>query len=213
MIEDLLNISQILQGKLSLNIYSVDLVSIISLVLESVQLTAQAKNIQLHSVLTPNVCLILGDSTRLQQVFWNLLFNAIKFTPAGGRVEIRLKQVDTQAEIQITDTGQGISHDFLPYVFDKFRQADSKTTRKFGGLGMGLAIVKHLVELHGGQVWAESLGEGQGSIFTVRLPLMATQTQTNTNIKQFDNHLILTGIRVLVVDDEVDSKELADFIL
>ncbi len=213
MIEDLLNISQILQGKLSLNSYSVDLVSIISLVLESVQLAAQAKNIQLHSVLTPNVCFVLGDPTRLQQVFWNLLFNAIKFTPAGGSVEIRLEQVDTQAQIQVIDTGQGISHDFLPYVFDKFRQADSKTTRNFGGLGMGLAIVKHLVELHGGQVWAESFGEGQGSTFTVRLPLMTKQTQTNTKIKQFDNRLNLSGIRVLLVDDEVDSKELADFIL
>ncbi|MBD2730843.1 response regulator [Nostoc sp. FACHB-892] len=213
MIEDLLNISQILQGKLNLNIYSVDLVSIISVALESVQLAAQAKNIQMHSVLTPNVCFVLGDPTRLQQVFWNLLFNAIKFTPAGGSVEVRLKQVDTQAQIQVTDTGQGISHDFLPYVFDKFRQADSKTTRNFGGLGMGLAIVKHLVELHGGQVWAESLGEGQGSTFTVRLPLMTKQTQTNINIKQFDNRLNLSGIRVLLVDDEVDSKELADFIL
>ncbi|MBW4423783.1 MAG: response regulator [Nostoc desertorum CM1-VF14] len=213
MIEDLLNISQILQGKLSLNIYSVDLVSIISLALESVQLAAQAKNIQLHSILTSNVCFVLGDPTRLQQVFWNLLFNAIKFTPAGGSVEIRLEQVDTQAQIQVTDTGQGISHDFLPYVFDKFRQADSKTTRSVGGLGMGLAIVKHLVELHGGQVWAESLGEGQGSTFTVRLPLMTKQIQTNINIKQFDNRLNLSGIRVLLVDDEVDSKELADFIL
>ncbi|MEH1826832.1 MAG: response regulator [Nostoc sp.] len=213
MIEDLLNISQILQGKLSLNIYSVNLVSVISLVLESVQLAAQTKNIQLHSVLTPNACFVLGDPTRLQQVFWNLLFNAIKFTPAGGSVEIRLEQVDTQAEIQVTDTGQGISHDFLPYVFDKFRQADSKTSRKFGGLGMGLAIVKHLVELHGGQVRAESFGEGQGSTFTVRLPLMTMQTQTNTNIKEFDHHLNLNGIRVLVVDDEVDSKELAYFIL
>ncbi len=213
MIEDLLNISQILQGKLSLNSYSVDLVSIISLVLESVQLAAQAKNIQLQSVLTSNVCFVLGDPTRLQQVFWNLLFNAIKFTPAGGSVEIRLEQVDTQAQIQVIDTGQGISHDFLPYVFDKFRQADSKTTRNFGGLGMGLAIVKHLVELHGGQVWAESFGEGQGSTFTVRLPLMTKQTQTNTKIKQFDNRLNLSGIRVLLVDDEVDSKELADFIL
>ncbi|MCC5654876.1 response regulator [Nostoc sp. XA013] len=213
MIEDLLNISQILQGKLSLNIYSVDLVSIISLALESVQLAAQAKNIQLHSILTPNVCFVLGDPTRLQQVFWNLLFNAIKFTPTGGSVEVRLKQVDTQVQIQVTDTGQGISHDFLPYVFDKFRQADSKTTRSFGGLGMGLAIVKHLVELHGGQVWAESPGEGRGSTFTVRLPLMTMQTQTNTNIKELDNQLNLSGIRVLLVDDEVDSKELAYFIL
>ncbi|MBW4454075.1 MAG: response regulator [Nostoc indistinguendum CM1-VF10] len=213
MIEDLLNISQILQGKLSLNIYSVDLVSIILLALESVQLAAQAKNIQLHSILTPNVCFVLGDPTRLQQVFWNLLFNAIKFTPAGGSVEVRLKQVDTQVQIQVTDTGQGISHDFLPYVFDKFRQADSKTTRSFGGLGMGLAIVKHLVELHGGQVWAESPGEGRGSTFTVRLPLMTMQTQTNTNIKELDNQLNLSGIRVLLVDDEVDSKELAYFIL
>ncbi|MFN6465625.1 MAG: response regulator [Nostoc sp. DedVER02] len=127
--------------------------------------------------------------------------------------ELVLEQLDTEAEIQVTDTGQGISHDFLPYVFDKFRQADSKTTRKFGGLGMGLAIVKHLVELHGGQVWAESPGEGQGSTFTVKLPLMTMQTETNTNIKQLDNQLNLSGIRVLVVDDDVDSKELADFIL
>lgn len=213
LIEDLLNISQILQGKLSLNIYSVDLVSTITVVVESVQLAAQAKNIQLHSVVTSNTCLVLGDSTRLQQVFWNLLSNAIKFTPAGGRVEIRLEQLETQAQIQVSDTGQGISREFLPYVFEKFRQADSKTTRKFGGLGMGLAIVKHLVELHGGQVWVESLGEEQGSTFTVRLPLMTTQTQANTEIKQSDNYLNLNGVRVLVVDDEIDSQELVTFIL
>ncbi|HEY9803790.1 MAG TPA: ATP-binding protein [Leptolyngbyaceae cyanobacterium] len=212
MIEDLLNVSQILQGKLSLNVSSVDLVAIISQVLENVQLAAQAKNIQLHSVVPSPECFVLGDSTRLQQIFWNLLSNAIKFTPAGGRVEVRLKQVDTQAQIQVTDAGQGISREFLPYVFDKFRQADSKTTRRFGGLGMGLAIVKHLVELHGGQVWAESPGEEQGSTFTVRLPLITMQAAKNRGNKQSAHDLNLNGIRILLVDDEVDSQELASFI-
>lgn len=212
MIEDLLNVSQILHGKLSLNVSSVNLVAIISQVLENVLLAAQAKNIQLHSIVPLHECFVLGDSTRLQQIFWNLLSNAIKFTPAGGCVEVRLEQIDTQVQIQVIDVGLGISRDFLPYVFDKFRQADSRTTRKFGGLGMGLAIVKHLVELHGGQVWAESPGEEQGSTFTVRLPLMTMQAPNNTDNSPSDHDLNLNGIRILLVDDEVDSQELASFI-
>ncbi|YAF98197.1 MAG: response regulator [Nodularia sp. CChRGM 3473] len=213
LIEDLLNVSQILQGKLSLNIYSVNLVSIISAALEIVQLAAEAKKIEIHTVLPENIGLVLGDPTRLQQVVWNLLANAVKFTPIGGRVEIRLEQVDTQAQIQVIDTGQGISSDFLPHVFDYFRQADSKTNRKFGGLGLGLAIVKHLVEMHGGTVWAESPGEGKGATFTVRLPLMTVQPQTIQITEQPSNRLDLSGIQVLVVDDEVDSRELVTFLL
>ncbi|MCC5641027.1 response regulator [Nostoc sp. CHAB 5844] len=213
LIEDLLDISQILRGKLSLNIASVDLVSVISAALETVQLAAQAKAIQLQTTLSPNVGAVLGDPVRLQQVVWNLLSNAVKFTSSGGRVEVRLEQVGRQAQIQVIDTGQGISPEFLPYVFEYFRQADSQTTRRFGGLGLGLAIVKHLVELHGGAVWAASPGEGQGAIFTVRIPLINSQTQLSQNTQQSDIYQELTGIRILVVDDEVDSREVVAFML
>jgi len=213
LIEDLLDISQILRGKLSLNIASVNLQSVISAALETVQLAAQAKGIQIQTTLSPNVGAVLGDPVRLQQVIWNLLSNAVKFTSSGGRVEVRLEQVGRQAQIQVIDTGQGISPDFLPFVFDYFRQADSQTTRRFGGLGLGLAIVKHLVELHGGSVWAASPGEGQGAIFTVRIPLIKNQTQLSQNQEQSDIYQKLTGIRILVVDDEVDSREVVAFML
>ncbi|MBD2437584.1 response regulator [Nostoc sp. FACHB-110] len=213
LIEDLLDISQILRGKLSLNIASVNLESIILSALDTVRLAAQAKSIQLQTNLSADIGTVLGDTVRLQQVIWNLLSNAVKFTAPSGRVEVRLEQVGRQAQIQVIDTGQGISPDFLPYVFDYFRQADSQTTRKFGGLGLGLAIVKHLVELHGGTVWATSPGEGQGAIFTVRVPLIANQNQQSQSAEQFDNYQELTGIRILVVDDEVDSREVVAFIL
>ncbi|ALF52140.1 histidine kinase [Nostoc piscinale CENA21] len=213
LIEDLLDISQILRGKLSLNIAAVDLSSVIAAALETVQLAAQAKDIQIQTTLSPNVGAVLGDTVRLQQVVWNLLSNAVKFTSAGGRVEVRLEQVGRQAQIQVIDTGQGINPDFLPYVFDYFRQADSQTTRRFGGLGLGLAIVKHLVELHGGAVWAASPGEGQGAIFTVRIPLIKNQTQLPQSTEQSDIYQELTGIRILVVDDEVDSREVVAFML
>ena len=297
LIEDLLDVSRILRGKLSLNVCPVNLVTTIEAALETVHLAASAKSIEIKTVYEPNVGQILGDSGRLQQVVWNLLSNAVKFTPSGGRVEVRLSggkglKVDklnveswednlqpstlqpstlqpsnlqpsnlqpsnlqpsnlqpsnlqpsnlqpsnlqpstlqpstlqpsnlqpsnlqlstlqpstSYAQIQVSDTGKGINPDFLPYVFDYFRQENSTTTRLFGGLGLGLAIVRHLVELHGGRVCAESPGEGQGATFTVWLPLMQTQEKTNQESRQSNDSPDLSGIRILVVDDEADMRE------
>jgi PAS domain S-box-containing protein len=179
LIEDLLDVSRILQGKLSLNVTPVTLTSTIQAAMETVRLAAEAKSIQIYTRLEPEVGVVSGDASRLQQVVWNLLSNAIKFTPQGGRVDIRLERIGSQAQITVSDTGKGIQADFLPYVFDYFRQGDSTTTRKFGGLGLGLAIVRHLVELHGGTVQADSPGEGQGATFTVRLPLLLSQLQSD----------------------------------
>jgi len=172
LIEDLLDVSGILQGQLSLNVSAVDLVPIIEAAIETVHLAAEAKSIQIQTVLQPNLGQVAGDRTRLQQVVWNLLSNAVKFTPPGGRVEVQLLSLGTQAQIRVSDTGSGISKEFLPFVFDYFRQADSTSTRSFGGLGLGLAIVRRLVELHGGTVQAESPGEDLGATFTVTLPLI-----------------------------------------
>ncbi|HEY9603742.1 MAG TPA: sensor histidine kinase, partial [Allocoleopsis sp.] len=178
LIEDLLDVSRILQGKLSLHMVPVNLVLTIEGALETVYLAAQAKSIQIQMMLDATTGQVLGDSARLQQIVWNLLSNAVKFTPEGGQVDIRVAHSDSQAQIIVSDTGIGIPPEFLPYVFEYFRQADSTTTRKFGGLGLGLAIVRHLVELHGGSVQADSPGEGQGAIFTVRLPLIPAPVQT-----------------------------------
>ncbi|MEH2071988.1 MAG: ATP-binding protein [Nostoc sp.] len=218
LIEDLLDVSRILQGKLSLNMFPVNLVFVIDAALETVRLAAEAKNIQIQKILDASVEQILGDSSRLQQVIWNLLSNAVKFTPQGGKIEIQLQCIDNQAEIVVSDTGKGISSEFLPYVFEYFRQADSTTTRKFGGLGLGLAIVRHLVELHGGTIWAESLGEGQGASFTVTLPIIKKDlaAKQDINIADLDASPaieILTGIQILVVDDDVDTREFHTFVL
>ncbi|HLO83535.1 MAG TPA: response regulator [Nostocaceae cyanobacterium] len=213
LIEDLLDISHILRGKLHLNVSSVDLQTTILAALETVRLAAEVKGIQLHTVFAQHVGLVLGDPTRLQQIVWNLLSNAVKFTPVNGRVEIKLNQVETQAQIQVIDTGQGISPEFLPYIFDYFRQEDSKTTRKFGGLGLGLAIVKHLVEMHGGTVWVDSQGTGKGTSFTVRLPLIKTPSQIQQETEEITNNLELIGLKILVVDDEIDSRQLVSFVL
>ncbi|MDZ8189659.1 MAG: PAS domain S-box protein [Nostoc sp. ChiSLP02] len=250
LIEDLLDVSRILQGKLSLNIASVNLVTAIAAALETVRLAAQAKSInlrfaildlasentnrnlasiefnkqpdnlksQIQVVLSAHQgydskFLVAGDSVRLQQVIWNLLSNAIKFTPQGGEIEISLGIVDSQAQLQVRDTGKGISPDFLPFVFDYFRQADGATTRKFGGLGLGLAIVRHIVELHGGTVQAESLGEEQGATFTVMLPLIKINVKNEDSDRQSDDSPDLNGLKVLLVDDERDTRELIAFIL
>ncbi len=212
LIEDLLDVSRILRGKLSLNITPVSLASTIQAAIETVRLAAEAKSITVKTNLNPRVGQVSGDATRLQQVVWNLLANAVKFTPAGGQVEIQLVQMEQQVQIAVSDTGKGIAADFLPHVFDYFRQADSTTTRKFGGLGLGLAIVRHLVELHGGTIQAESQGEGLGATFTVKLPLIPTQTELDIatpSVGPSD----LQGIRVLVIDDEVDSLEFTAFVL
>ncbi|MBD1848134.1 PAS domain S-box protein [Cyanobacteria bacterium FACHB-63] len=213
LIEDLLDVSRILRGKLSLNVSPVDLTSTIQAALETVRLSAEAKSIQIHTQLASEVGLVSGDATRLQQVVWNLLSNAIKFTPSGGRVEIRLERQGNTARMIVTDTGKGIHPDFLSHVFDHFRQEDGATTRKFGGLGLGLAIVHHLVELHGGTIEAASPGEGQGATFTVRLPLMPNSSHRTQESTQSTLDSDLTGIQILVVDDDADTREFVAFLL
>jgi len=218
LIEDLLDVSRILQGKISLNMASVNLASTIEAAMETVRLAAEAKTIQIETMLDPTVGKILGDSARLQQVLWNLLSNAVKFTPSGGQVNVRLECIDALAQITVSDNGKGISPEFLPHVFDYFYQGDSTTTRKFGGLGLGLALVRHLVEMHGGTVEAESPGEEQGSIFTVKLPLIKDNAinkgETNPD---YSNAVAasfpLMGIQILLVDDSDDTREFFSFVL
>ncbi|MFW9258041.1 response regulator [Nostoc sp. CALU 546] len=218
LIEDLLDVSRILQGKLNLNMIPVDLVSTIEAAMETVHLAAEAKTIQIETMFDPTVGRVLGDSARLQQVFWNLLSNAVKFTGTGGKVNVRLECIDAQAQITVSDTGKGIHPDFLPHVFDYFCQGDSTTTRKFGGLGLGLAIARHLIEMHGGTVWVESLGEDQGASFTVRFPLLKdsatvkddTNTDSSTAVFNFSP---LMGIQVLIVDDNADTRDFFSFVL
>jgi PAS domain S-box-containing protein len=213
LINDLLSVSKILRGKLSLNPIAVDLETTITAALESVHLAAQAKSIEITTVFDANVGLVFGDPKRLQQVMWNLLSNAVKFTPSRGKVTVRLEKVDSYAQIQVIDTGKGIKPEFLPYVFDYFRQQDSSYSRKFGGLGLGLPLVHHLVELHGGTVKAESLGEGQGATFTVKFPLMLDPPLTTGDIQKDETSPDLSGVRVLVVDDEPDNRDFLVFLL
>jgi two-component system CheB/CheR fusion protein len=220
LIEDLLDISRITSGKLRLNVSPTELASVIGAAIEVVRVSADAKQIQIESRLAPTARRLSGDPVRLQQVLWNLLSNAIKFTPAGGRVAVTLEYFDSLAQIQVRDTGQGISPEFLPHVFERFRQADGSSTRSSSGLGLGLNIVKHLVELHGGTVEAESQGLGLGATFTVRLPLQ-TNLEENVPLRALepvdstrelevpvDNVPSLESVRVLVVDDEADNRNL-----
>ncbi|MBD2541886.1 PAS domain S-box protein [Coleofasciculus sp. FACHB-SPT36] len=213
LIEDLLDVSRILQGKMTLNVAPVNLAGTIEAALETVRLAAEAKHIQIQTIFNPVSGTVLGDTNRLQQVVWNLLSNAVKFTPSGGRIEVRLEQVGTYAQIQVKDTGKGISRDFLPYVFDYFRQEDGTTTRQFGGLGLGLAIVRHFTELHGGTVQADSLGQNLGATFTIRLPLNLVEPEPSSDRRHSENATDLAGVRVLVVDDDADMRELAAFTL
>lgn len=218
LIEDLLDVSRILRGKFSLNAQPVNLVTVIESALETVRLSADAKSIQLEFNAADNINYVaLGDAGRLQQVIWNLLSNAIKFTPNHGHVEIELTIDSTHtladeqyAKITVRDTGKGIDSEFLPYVFDSFRQADGSTTRTFGGLGLGLAIVRHLIELHGGTIEAISLGDGKGSTFTVKLPLLKHEDgrldeNRDSSFSLYSSPLPLAGLRILVVDDERDA--------
>jgi PAS domain S-box-containing protein len=216
LIEDLLDVSRILQGKLRLNVAPVTLMPTIEAAIETVRLAAEAKQIQIQPILDLADGQVSGDAGRLQQVVWNLLSNAVKFTPKGGRVEIRLTQVDDAAQLQVIDTGKGIRPDFLPYVFEHFRQEDGATTRKFGGLGLGLAIVRQLVELHGGTVFVESAGENQGATFTVKLPLLKRLIKLADDFDDAsftDDAALVNGLKVLVVDDEPDSRDFVAFVL
>ncbi|HLP88728.1 MAG TPA: ATP-binding protein [Nostocaceae cyanobacterium] len=219
LIEDLLDVSRILQGKFVLNNVNVNLRAVILPAIDTIKLAAETKSIDINAILPVNIGQVIGDPTRLQQVFWNLLSNAVKFTPKRGRVKVKLEQVDDYAQITVSDTGQGISAEFLPYVFDYFRQADSSSTRKFGGLGLGLAIVRNIVEIHGGVITASSPGVNQGAVFTVRLPLikddilLAMKEEKNPGLSFKDKSLLLDGLKVLVVDDDADSRDFIAFVL
>ncbi|PHJ58973.1 histidine kinase [Nostoc linckia z18] len=222
LIDELLDVSRIIRGKLNLTFAPVNPLAVIEAALETVRLIAETKSIQIKTHFDTNVGKISGDFYRLQQVVGNLLSNAVKFTPTQGTVEVSLaltQDLTSQwAVIQVKDTGQGISPEFLPHVFEYFRQADSSTTRKFGGLGLGLAIVRHLVELHGGTAIADSPGIGQGAIFTVKLPLMKEMTPARETggvggATENFNFSILNGLRVLIVDDDADTREFVSFLL
>ena len=217
LIEDLLDVSRIISGKLRLDVRAVAPATFIAAAVESVRPAADAKEIRLEVIGDADVSSISGDAGRLQQVVWNLLSNAIKFTPQGGHVELRCVRSGANVEISIKDSGQGISPDFLPYVFERFRQADMKTTRVHGGLGLGLAIVRQLVELHGGTVEVASEGEGKGATFLVKLPVLPVYqnipaTDFMSQVKEKDSEEEwadeLAGLKVLVVDDEPDTCEL-----
>lgn len=191
----------------------IDLAFVVSAASETVRLAAEAKNIHLELDLNCTVEPVWGDITRLQQVVGNLLTNAVKFTPNEGRVTVQLNQVNRQAHLRVIDTGKGISSQFLPHVFEYFRQEDGSTTRKFGGLGLGLAIVRQIVELHGGMIQAESAGTGLGATFTLMLPVRSVMPQSPEGKGLPDNSPNLEGVKVLVVEDEVDTRELIVFIL
>jgi signal transduction histidine kinase len=180
LIENLLDISHLLHGKMVLNAHPMNLLTALEAALETVRLSVEAKSIQIDTFLDATGEQVIGDPARLQQALWHLLANAVKFTPAGGRVEVRLESLGALAQIQIRDTGKGISPDVLPFVFDHFRQADSSTTRQFGGLGLGLAISQHLIELHGGTIQVASPGVGMGTTFTVQIPLKGATEVTLT---------------------------------
>lgn len=222
LIEDLLDVSRIITGKLRLNVTSISLLRAIKEAIESVCPAAEAKHIQLKTQLNRHAGPVSGDRDRLQQIVWNLLSNAIKFTPPEGCVTVILEQFQNSIQIRIIDTGQGIKSEFLPYVFDRFRQADSSSTRAYNGLGLGLAIVRHLTELHGGTVSADSPGLGQGAMFTVELPLMPRCELPNPTesdgvtldpLQDLNWATSLDGVRVLVVDDEADARSLLTLIL
>ena len=223
MIEDILDVSRIIRGKLQLNLRPISVIPVLEAAIEVVRPAAEAKSLQLESFLDPTVERVVGDPDRLQQIVWNLLTNAIKFTPEEGKIEVHLIKAASRAQIQVRDTGIGIQNEFIPYVFDRFRQADSTTTRTHGGLGLGLAIVRHLVELHHGSIYAESEGEGKGSTFTVELQLPSTLPSTLNSIKQrivmgerqlslseisVEGSNMLSGLQVMLVDDEPDVREL-----
>lgn len=211
LIEDILDVSRILRGKLNLNLHPIQLESTIELVMDSLLPLAEAKSIVIELACSPGVGAVIGDSDRLQQVVWNLLSNAIKFTPEGGEVEVRLESVGDEAQIQVIDNGVGIASDVLPYVFDRFRQADSSTTRSYGGLGLGLAIVRHLVELHGGTVSAENNAD-KGAKFTVSLPVVEGNPEGAgdgwSELNDATEALpTLANVQLLLVDDDDDTRE------
>ena len=222
-IEDLLDMSRIISGKVRLDVQRVDLPAVVAEATETVRVSASAKGVRLQTIIDPVNTPVTGDPNRLQQVFWNLLSNAIKFTPKGGRVQVLLERVDSHVEVSIIDTGEGISPEFLPYIFDRFKQADASTTRRHGGLGLGLAIVKQLVELHGGSVRVKSSGTGKGATFIVSLPMTVLHPlqepwerghpQSKPRDLPSVPAISLNNVSVLVIDDELDARNLLKLLL
>jgi PAS domain S-box-containing protein len=221
-VEDVLDISRIVAGKIRLDVQPVDLAAIVQNAASTVQPAADAKSIRIETIVDPGVGPVSGDPGRLQQVAWNLLSNAVKFTPKHGRVQVRVERVNSHVEVAVSDTGAGINPDFLPYVFERFRQADGSLSRKAGGLGLGLSIVRHIVEMHGGSVVAASDGEGRGATFKVRLPLMIVHASSGDGKREHPRTewapplaalADLTGIRVMAIDDEEDALGLLRVVL
>jgi signal transduction histidine kinase/ActR/RegA family two-component response regulator len=222
LIDDLLDVSRIISGKLLLDVKEVSLETVVANAINVVRPAADAKGISLSYDLNSERNLISGDAARLQQIAWNLLLNAVKFTPEGGAVRVRLGRAGSHLKLSVSDTGKGIAAEFLPYVFERFRQADSTTTRNFGGLGLGLAIVRHLVELHGGTVHVESAGEGKGATFSVTFPVLAVTHEvrnheapyyTHRDSRVLNTRLKLEGLKVLVVDDEPDTRHVISAVI
>jgi CheY-like chemotaxis protein len=213
LIDDLLNVSDIVAGRLRIEVQPMRLVPTINAAVETLYPAINAKDIRLEKSLDPASDVVSGDPTRMRQIVWNLLSNAVKFTPRGGRVGVRLVTDGSYAEISVTDSGEGISPEFLPYVFDRFRQADASSRKRHGGLGLGLAIVRHLVEMHGGTVEAASAGAGRGATFTVRLPIRAVWVEPR-GVAGKDGAAArarrhsLTGLRILAVDDDRNTREM-----
>ncbi len=226
-IEDLLDMSRIISGKVRLEVQVTDLASVLQTAVDSVRPTAESKGVKLRAILDPEAGPVMGDANRLQQVFWNLLVNAVKFTPKGGHIEVVLGRIDSHLEVSVADTGEGIGADFLPFVFDRFRQADASTSRQHGGLGLGLAIVKQLVELHGGRVRVASAGAGKGSVFTLELPTAIVRAPAfsepisrrhptashDAEPQATGDEPDLTGVNVVAVDDEPDARALVQRLL
>lgn len=226
LIEDLLDVSRIITGKLRLDVRPIEISSVIEVAVDSLRPSADNKSIRLQVVLDPRAGFISGDAERLQQAVWNLLSNAIKFTQKHGRIQIRLERVNSHIEVIVSDTGRGISKEFLPFVFERFLQADASKSRKYGGLGLGLAITRHIVELHGGTVHAHSAGEGNGATFTIKLPLLIMREDerfpnetglrhhpTAEKLADYDCLPTIENLRLLVVDDNKDARDLLKIIL
>jgi signal transduction histidine kinase len=212
-VDDLLDVSRIVAGKFQLRLAAVDVAAVVHAAFEVVRFSADAKGVVVALDIDPGPLRVVGDAARLQQVAWNLLSNAVKFTPRGGHVGVRLRRAGSSLRIEVRDDGEGISPEFLPYVFDRFRQADASLKRAHGGLGLGLAIVKHLVDLHGGEVRAESEGPGKGSLFTVTLPVGAVDLSDPAPPAGVRPAVSLRGVRALVVDDDPDALAVIGAIL
>ena len=225
LIEDILDFSRIISGKLRLEVEQINLTEVIEAAIDVVTPAANAKNIRIEKIFDPN-CVVSGDASRLQQVLWNVLTNAVKFTPKGGRVQILMRRSNSSVEISVSDTGEGITPEFLPFVFGRFQQSDKTRARRHGGLGLGMAITRHIIELHGGTIRADSAGEGKGATFTVHLPVMIAQRKNSSEPNRNGESPLpgtgefpatdsrrLDGFQILIVDDEADARELISFIL